>query len=175
MEKECAHCGGRFVAKRKSRLYCSDNCKQLAYYKRNGLVLQGNRLQHVPLGVHDIVKDVNVSAAFSESFITQLNALIEEEVQSRLAQRVSADSVVKQNGTVKSYFTESDNNISVANHITGENFDSDYSHDVYVKNDIYTTAESLESFTETENVMAMLNPLVFQMMTGNENTVRMLT
>lgn len=158
MEKECAHCGGRFVAKRKSRLYCSDNCKQLAYYKRNGLVLQGNRSQHAPLEGLGIVKDVNISAAFSESFITRLNALIEEEVQSRLALRLSADSVVKQTGTVKSYFTESDNNISATNHIAETNRDSDYNHDADVKDDIYTTAESRESFTETENVNSHVQP-----------------
>ena len=146
MEKECAHCGGRFVAKRKSRLYCSDNCKQLAYYKRNGLVLQGNKSQHTPLEGYSIAKDVDLTAAFSKSFITRLNALIEEEVQSRLAQRLSTDA--NQNGAVKSYFTESDN----TNHPAADNLDSDSSREVDVKDDIDTIVESPEPFTETENI-----------------------
>jgi len=151
MEKECAHCGGRFVAKRKSRLYCSDNCKQLAYYKRNGLVLQGNKSQHTPLEGYSIAKDVDLIAAFSKSFITRLNALIEEEVHSRLAQRLGTD-VANQNRAVKSYFAESDKNISATNHPVADNLDSDSSREVDVKDDIDTTTESPEPFTETENI-----------------------
>jgi hypothetical protein len=158
MEKECAHCGERFVAKRNSRLYCSNNCKQLAYYKRNGLVLQGNRSQHTPLEGHGIVKDVKVSPALSESFIARLNALIEEEVQRRLAQRVSADDIVKQNGTVKPYFTESDNSLFAVHDNAGGNHNADYSHDVDVTDDIDTTAEPQESFTKPENVNSYIEP-----------------
>jgi hypothetical protein len=160
MEKECAHCGGSFVAKRKSKLYCSDNCKQLAYYKRNGLVLQGNRSQHIPLEGHGIVKDVKVSPALSESFIARLNALIEEEVQRRLAERVSADDIVKQNRTVKPYFTESDNSIFAVQDNAGGNHNADYSHEVDVKDDIDTTAEPQESLVQTENVNSLVKPAV---------------
>jgi hypothetical protein len=158
MEKECAHCGERFVAKRKSKLYCSDNCKQLAYYKRNGLLLQGNRSQHTPLEGHGIVKDVKVSPALSESFIARLNALIEEEVQRRLAERVSADDIVKQKGTVKPYFTESDNSIFAIQDNAGGSHNADYSHEVDVKDDIDTTAELQESFTKPENVNSHVEP-----------------
>jgi hypothetical protein len=159
MEKECAHCGGSFVAKRKSKLYCSDNCKQLAYYKRNGLVLQGNRSQHTPLEGHGIVKDVKVSPALSESFIARLNALIEEEVQRRLAERVSADDIVKQNGTVKPYFTESDNSIFAVQDNAASNHNADYSHEVDVKDDIDTTAEPQESLAQTEDVNNHVEPV----------------
>ena len=41
MEKNCTYCNTYFTAKRDSRKYCSDNCKQMAYFKRNGLVLSG--------------------------------------------------------------------------------------------------------------------------------------
>lgn len=41
MESTCLHCGGHFTAIRSSKKYCSDNCKQMAYFKRNGLVLSG--------------------------------------------------------------------------------------------------------------------------------------
>ena len=41
MEKNCTYCNTHFTAKRNSRKYCSDNCKQMAYFKRNGLILSG--------------------------------------------------------------------------------------------------------------------------------------
>ncbi len=41
MESTCLYCGGHFTAIRSSKKYCSDNCKQMAYFKRNGLVLSG--------------------------------------------------------------------------------------------------------------------------------------
>lgn len=39
MESTCLYCEGHFTAIRSSKKYCSDNCKQMAYFKRNGLVL----------------------------------------------------------------------------------------------------------------------------------------
>lgn len=36
MQKNCAHCGNSFSFQRNTRKYCSDNCKQLAYFSRNG-------------------------------------------------------------------------------------------------------------------------------------------
>lgn len=41
MESTCLYCRGNFTAIRSSKKYCSDNCKQMAYFKRNGLVLSG--------------------------------------------------------------------------------------------------------------------------------------
>ena len=37
--KECAYCNGVFQFKRRNAKFCSGNCKQMAYYKRHGLVL----------------------------------------------------------------------------------------------------------------------------------------
>lgn len=42
MEQDCLYCQAHFISKRASRKYCSDNCKQMAYFKRNGLILSGN-------------------------------------------------------------------------------------------------------------------------------------
>ncbi|HMT75471.1 MAG TPA: hypothetical protein PKA77_15470 [Chitinophagaceae bacterium] len=35
MEKICAHCGASFTAARAVRKYCSDSCRQLAFYQRS--------------------------------------------------------------------------------------------------------------------------------------------
>lgn len=39
MEITCLHCGNSMQSQRSTRKYCSDNCKQLAFYKRSGLAL----------------------------------------------------------------------------------------------------------------------------------------
>lgn len=36
MQKNCAYCGNLFSFQRNTRKYCSDNCKQMAYFSRNG-------------------------------------------------------------------------------------------------------------------------------------------
>ena len=41
MEKNCLYCSAHFTTNRKNKKYCSDNCKQMAYFKRNGFVLSG--------------------------------------------------------------------------------------------------------------------------------------
>lgn len=37
MMKKCEYCKNDFVSKRMTRKYCSDNCKQMAYLKRNAI------------------------------------------------------------------------------------------------------------------------------------------
>jgi hypothetical protein len=41
MIKTCHHCGKPMQSQRNTKKYCSDNCKQLAFYKRSGLALSG--------------------------------------------------------------------------------------------------------------------------------------
>lgn len=42
MEKKCLHCGLHFTTNRSNKKYCTTNCKQMAYFMRNGMVLAGN-------------------------------------------------------------------------------------------------------------------------------------
>jgi hypothetical protein len=51
MEKTCLYCKEPFKEERSTKKYCSDNCKQMAYFIRNGLVLAG---------LNDLPKQVNV-------------------------------------------------------------------------------------------------------------------
>ena len=60
MESTCLYCEGHFTAIRSSKKYCSDNCKQMAYFKRNGLVLSGTTEVEPSLKVPVVsVKPVN--------------------------------------------------------------------------------------------------------------------
>lgn len=38
MQKNCAYCGSSFSFQRDTKKYCSDNCKQMAYFSRNGFI-----------------------------------------------------------------------------------------------------------------------------------------
>ncbi len=38
MQRTCEYCGSLFSFVRATKKYCSDNCKQMAYFKRNGFV-----------------------------------------------------------------------------------------------------------------------------------------
>lgn len=42
MSTTCLHCGNPMQSQRSTRKYCSDSCKQLAFYKRSGLALLSN-------------------------------------------------------------------------------------------------------------------------------------
>lgn len=44
MTTVCLHCGKPIQSQRSTKKYCSDNCKQLAFYKRSGLLLSGATL-----------------------------------------------------------------------------------------------------------------------------------
>lgn len=41
IKKSCLNCGLSFTSKRADKKYCSDTCRQMAYFKRNGLSLAG--------------------------------------------------------------------------------------------------------------------------------------
>jgi hypothetical protein len=65
MQGTCAYCGNPFSFQRKTKKYCSDNCKQMAYFTRNGFV-PANEFDakaipvfpkentHVPVNVKDV-------------------------------------------------------------------------------------------------------------------------
>lgn len=42
MSATCLHCGSPMQSQRSTKKYCSDSCKQLAFYKRTGLALASN-------------------------------------------------------------------------------------------------------------------------------------
>lgn len=51
MQKRCTYCDQPFRSPRSNRKYCSDNCRQMAYYARNGfLQAQGQRVGSVDGG-----------------------------------------------------------------------------------------------------------------------------
>src|ERR1035437_8563622 len=65
MKRDCQYCAAPFSSERASRKYCSDNCKQMVYFIRNGLVLSGvsetaKVKYETPLSVKDLAKNDSV-------------------------------------------------------------------------------------------------------------------
>jgi len=85
MESTCLYCEGHFTAIRSSKKYCSDNCKQMAYFKRNGLVLSGTTEVEPSLQVPVVsVKSINtneVSVKYDKEKDTVKNANEEHTVK----------------------------------------------------------------------------------------------
>ena len=86
MQNNCEYCGDPFKAKRVTRKYCSDNCKQLAYFKRNGMVFGINGVK-----TEDTVKNFTITPIVNDT--VKQNANVKELY-------VKPDSV-KQNDSVK--------------------------------------------------------------------------
>ncbi|MBA2611174.1 MAG: hypothetical protein H0U95_04330 [Bacteroidetes bacterium] len=67
MESTCLYCEGHFTAIRSSKKYCSDNCKQMAYFKRNGLVLSGT----IEVESSIVVPEVTVKPSITNEIIVK--------------------------------------------------------------------------------------------------------
>ena len=109
MKKFCAYCEKPIQSQRSSRLYCSDNCKQYAYYKRNASVLQG-RDAGVALNDEHNARDIKHSnrSALMIKLNAILNDIIDEEVEKRIAQKPHADTLME-SLNVKRHVTVNDN------------------------------------------------------------------
>ncbi len=73
MTTTCLHCGKPMQYQRSTKKYCSDNCKQLAFYKRNGLALV-NSDEDLPLsGKHIEKESVENEVALIQSYQQELS------------------------------------------------------------------------------------------------------
>ena len=65
MQKNCLYCGNPFSFQRNTRKYCSDNCKQMAYFSRNGFTPAHGSSHKCDNLDYAIVKDVKYAGANS--------------------------------------------------------------------------------------------------------------
>lgn len=103
MQRTCLYCGASFRAKRATRKYCSDNCKQLAYFKRNGMVFGVNGLQPSPdpatnftvnpIVKPDNVKSVNQSSVKNDAVKAIVPVSVKENTLKSLSVKSDADNV----------------------------------------------------------------------------------
>ncbi len=73
MTTTCLHCGSPMQSQRSTKKYCSDNCKQLAFYKRSGLALV-NDDEDLPLSdKHIETESVENEVALIQSYQQELS------------------------------------------------------------------------------------------------------
>jgi hypothetical protein len=110
MQKECEYCGRSFNCKRRSKKYCSGNCKQMAYYKRNGLVLAGHSVfssASIKNVKYDTVKDVKYDA--KENITESLVNTIAERLLILIENRIDKNSAnFREHCSVQPYFALND-------------------------------------------------------------------
>jgi flagellar biosynthesis GTPase FlhF len=95
MEKNCSYCGAHFTAQRDSRKYCTDNCKQMAYFKRNGLILSGGlEIGSVKYETPVIVKENTVK------YIAPIPDVKYERVLSNVKQEIKSDALKTDQQTI---------------------------------------------------------------------------
>ena len=74
MSTTCLHCGNPMKSHRSTKKYCSDNCKQLAFYRRSGLALVSD-IEALPLNTiqdqEPALSDANV--CLTSSFTNEFN------------------------------------------------------------------------------------------------------
>lgn len=75
MKKKCLYCDTEIDCKRLTKKYCSDNCKQLAYFKRNGLQLSGK-------------PEINIASIISVKQEVKDSKVIQEEIMDEIAMKV---------------------------------------------------------------------------------------
>lgn len=86
MKKKCLYCDAEIDCKRLTKKYCNDNCKQLAYFKRNGLQLSGKpEINLVPIiSVQSEVKD---SKVIQEEIMNEISMKVLQLIELREADR----------------------------------------------------------------------------------------
>ena len=82
MKKKCLYCDTEIDCKRLTKKYCNDNCKQLAYFKRNGLQLSGKpEIKLIP--VISVVPEINDSKTIQEEIMNEIAMKIIQLIELR--------------------------------------------------------------------------------------------
>ncbi len=77
MVKKCEYCQSEFTSKRVTRKYCSDNCKQMAYFKRSGTTLGELKLEPTTLLVPTIKDAKTIQQDILNDIAVKVMQLIE--------------------------------------------------------------------------------------------------
>ena len=80
MGNNCVYCGTYFEAKRSHKKYCSDNCKQMAYFTRNGFTFSGANHSVLNGKTNSFSKEDNTLAFKEENSNVKYDSTSEPEI-----------------------------------------------------------------------------------------------
>lgn len=86
MKKRCLYCDAEIDCKRLTKKYCNDNCKQLAYFKRNGLQLS-DKAEIKVKSVVSVMPEVNNSKTVQEEIMNEIAIKVIQLIELREADR----------------------------------------------------------------------------------------
>lgn len=86
MKKRCLYCNAEIDCKRLTKKYCNDNCKQLAYFKRNGLQLS-DKAEIKVKSVVSVMPEVNNSKTVQEEIMNEIAIKVIQLIELREADR----------------------------------------------------------------------------------------
>ncbi len=92
MKKRCLYCDTEFDCKRPTKKYCNDNCKQLAYFKRNGLQLsEKTKAKFLPtISVMEKIKD---SRTIQEEIMNEIATKVVQLIDLREIEKTKSTSL----------------------------------------------------------------------------------
>jgi hypothetical protein len=91
MKKRCLYCDTEIDCKRLTKKYCNDNCKQLAYFKRNGLQFSGKSEMNVT-PVISVIPEVRNRKTIQEEIMNEIAIKVFQLIELREADRETSKS-----------------------------------------------------------------------------------
>lgn len=79
-EKNCQYCGEKFIPLRNTKKYCSNNCKQMDYFKRNGIIQSDNEEQKINTVETEETKEGVVVGNTSENEAQEISLFYDDTV-----------------------------------------------------------------------------------------------
>jgi hypothetical protein len=86
MKKRCLYCNSEIDCKRLTKKYCNDNCKQLAYFKRNGLQLSDKAEVKVN-PIVSVIHEANNSKTLQEEIMNEIAIKVFHLIELREVER----------------------------------------------------------------------------------------
>lgn len=86
MKKKCLYCDAEIDCKRLTKKYCNDNCKQLAYFKRNGLQIS-DKPEIKVTSLVSLVSEEKNSKAIQDEIMNEIALKVFQLIELREADR----------------------------------------------------------------------------------------
>ena len=105
MKKRCLYCDAEIDCKRLTKKYCNDNCKQLAYFKRNGLQLS-EKIKTKLSPIIFVASKIKDSKTIQEEIMNEIATKVVQLIDLRESEKAKSNSLcLAEPFSVKSFTT----------------------------------------------------------------------
>lgn len=108
MKKKCLYCDTEIECKRLTKKYCNDNCKQLAYFKRNGLQ-QSEKTKAKLSATVSVTETIKNSKTIQDEIMNEIATKVVQLIDLREIEKTKSTSICKvEPFSIKSFTTSLD-------------------------------------------------------------------